>query len=153
MKNIRPYIFSLIILSGSSLAPFIVYAEMYKWIDENGNTNYTEKRPPEDISTEIIDPPPTVDTKSAQKELSDTSGKADKRREDRIKNIEEKEKAEQELAENEEQCEKVKAIQKSYERPRVNYVNDDGSRRRGTEEERLDSLARAKENVNKFCNY
>lgn len=128
------------------------YAEMYKWIDEEGNTHYSQKPPTGDISAETIAPSYSSASDAAQKEVVDNTKKADKLRDERLKKSEERVKAEQELAKKKEQCAIAKKKQASFERPRVNYVDDEGNRRRGTEEERLEDLAKAKEEVNKFCN-
>lgn len=151
MINIQSYIIRVVILTSSFTIPNISYAEMYKWVDEEGNTHYTEKRPAGNITTETIGPPSSVDTDAAQKTLSDSTKKADKIRDERIKKSEELEKEEQELSQKKEKCEKARKAQASYERPRVNYVDDEGNRRRGTEEERQLDLAKAKENVKKLC--
>ena len=55
-------------------------------------------------------------------------------------------------AEKKARCEQAKKSQASFERPRVNAVNEDGSRRVMGEEERLESLEKAKKAVEEACN-
>ena len=49
------------------LVPQNSIARMYKWVDEDGNTQYTQSPPPGDIESEVIKPPPKVDTEAAEK--------------------------------------------------------------------------------------
>ena len=132
--------------------PQSVLARMYKWVDEDGNTHYTQSPPPGDIQAEEINPPPEVDTEAAQKQLEAQRKQADKLQTDREKRAELAEKEKKIAAEKEARCQAAKASQASFERPRVNYVDDDGSRRIMGEEERLAGLARAKEQVKEACN-
>lgn len=146
-------ILAILLMSFLTLClPATTLAEIYKWVDEAGNTHYSQTPPSGDISAETIVPSYSDTSESAQKEITDNSKKADKLRGERLKKAELKEKAKQELAEKKAQCEKAKQVQASYERPRVNYVDEEGNRRRGSEEERLSDLAKAKENVKKLCN-
>ncbi len=151
MVKILSYIVGIVILSGSCMIANIAHAEMYKWVDENGNTHYTQNPPPPNIVPDIIAPPPSINSEAATKKEMSTIEKANKLREERIKKAEDTAKEKSELAQKKAQCEKAKKVQASYERPRVNYVDDDGNRRRATEEERQADLAKAKDEVKKLC--
>ena len=131
--------------------PQIVTAKMYKWIDENGNTHYTQTPPSGDIQAIEISPPPRVDTSEAQKKLESQIEQADKYQSDRYKQLELEEKEQKLAADKEARCMSARASQASFERPRVNYVNEDGSRRIMEEEERLASLEKAKAQVKEAC--
>ena len=128
------------------------YAEMYKWVDEEGNTHYTQSPPPGDINAESIKPPPKIDTESASKDLEKKQERVEKLREQRITSAEEQEKAAQEEAEKEEECRKAKARLASYQRPRVNVQNPDGSLRVLPENERQAEIKKSEEYVKKACN-
>ncbi len=128
------------------------YAEMYKWVDEEGNTHYTQSPPPSDITVETIKPPPKVDTEGASKTLDQQKKKANDLREKRITTAEEKQKAEEEAAEKEKKCQQAKARLASYQRPRVNLNNPDGTVRVISEDERQAEIKKSNEYIEKACN-
>jgi hypothetical protein len=41
-----------------ALVPLLAQAQMYKWVDENGHTQFADRPPPEGVKFEIIKPPP-----------------------------------------------------------------------------------------------
>ena len=126
-------------------------AKMYKWVDEKGNTHYTQSPPPGDIQGEQLNLKSNVDTESAQKKVEDQKNKADELQSERHKKAEIAQK-EKELAEQKEaRCKQAKASKASFERPRVNAVNEDGSRRIMGDEERLEGLTKAIKEVNEAC--
>ena len=127
------------------------HATAYKWVDEDGNTHYTQTPPPGDTPGEVINRPPKVDTEAARSEIKSLTKRADKLQAERT---EKAEKRRQQLAQETERatlCQQARASRASYERPRVNEVMADGSRRIMGEEERLAGLARARTLVSKFC--
>lgn len=127
-------------------------AEMYKWVDEEGNTHYSQSPPPGNINAEAIKPPPKVDTQEASKSLEQQKKKATDLREKRLTAAEEKQKAEDEAAEKEKKCQQARDRLASYQRPRVNLKNPDGTLRIVPEEERQAEIKKSQEYVNKACN-
>ena len=127
-------------------------ATAYKWVDEDGNTHYTQTPPPGGMSGEAITPPlPKVDTEAARSKIKSLTERADKLQAERAEKAEQRR---QQLAQEAEQatlCQQARTSQASYERPRVNEVMEDGSRRIMGEEERQAGLARARNLVSKFC--
>ena len=126
-------------------------ATAYKWVDEDGNTHYTQTPPPGDTPGEAINRPPKVDTEAAQGEIKALTERADKLQAERTKKAEQRQKKLAQEAERATLCQQARASQASYERPRVNEVMADGSRRVMGEEERQAGLARARTLVSKFC--
>mgnify|MGYP003624459369 FL=1 len=126
-------------------------AKIYKWVDENGKTHYTQSPPPGDTQSEQIKLNSKVDTESAQKQLEDQKNKADDLQSERHKKSEIAQKEKELAAKKEEWCERAKASKASFERPRVNAVNDDGSRRIMGDEERLEGLIKATKEVRDAC--
>jgi len=106
---------------------FPVAAEMYKWDDENGDTHYSQSPPNSDVNVKIIKPPSTVDTEGANKTLQEQKEKYDKLRNDRLAVVDEQKKSEEETLANQEKCEQARKRLASYQRPRVNTKNPDGS--------------------------
>lgn len=127
------------------------FAVMYKWVDADGNVQYTQSPPPEGVESATIKPPPAVDTGNAIKQLENQKQRADQYLEDQDKQKEEKQTAGTELAQKKALCEQAKARVASYERPRVNIVAEDGTRTRAPEETRLEELKKSKEDVDKYC--
>ena len=126
-------------------------ATAYKWVDEDGNTHYTQTPPPGDTPGEAINRPSRVDTEAAQGEIRALTERADKLRAERAEKAEQRQKKLAQEAERQARCQQARASQAGYERPRVNEVMVDGSRRIMGEEERQAGLARAKTLVSKFC--
>lgn len=126
-------------------------ATAYKWVDEDGNTHYTQTPPPGDTPGEAINRPPKVDTEAARSAIKSLTERADKLQAERAEKAEQRR---QQLAQEAEQatlCQQARASRASYERPRVNEVMADGSRRAMGEEERQAGLARARNLVSRFC--
>ena len=126
-------------------------ATAYKWVDEDGNTHYTQTPPPGETPGEAINRPPKVDTEAARGEIKALTERADKLQADRAEKAEQRQKKLAQEAERETLCQQARTSRASYERPRVNEVMADGSRRIMGEEERQAGLARAKDLVSKFC--
>ena len=126
-------------------------ATAYKWVDEDGNTHYTQTPPPGDTPGEAINRPPRVDTEAAQGEIKALTERADKLQAERVEKAEQRRQQLAQEAERATLCQQARASQASYERPRVNEVMADGSRRVMGEEERQAGLARARTLVSKFC--
>ena len=151
MKQLK--MLQIIGLAMVMIMPFHLHAKMYKWVDENGVTQYTQYPPPEQgIEVETIKPPPPVNTEAAQKELQDLENKIDSAKDARNSSEEEAVKSEQDQAQKQAECNKAKARLASYQRPRVNKVLPDGTRVRIPEEERLSEIEKSKELIKKACN-
>jgi Skp family chaperone for outer membrane proteins len=126
-------------------------AEMYKWVDENGETHYTQSPPPGDIKAETIKPPPAVDSTAAQKELDELSKGLDTRREGREKEATTATEEQQYQEARKQKCEQAQRRLQQAERPLTNFVDADGTERRATEEERQQQIGGAKQQVKEFC--
>jgi membrane-bound lytic murein transglycosylase len=126
-------------------------AEMYKWVDDEGNTHYTQSPPPGDVKAKTIKPPPKVNPEHSQKQLQNRQKSLNEARDNRQKAGEEKREREQELEQQRADCEKAKARLASYQRPRVNLVDKDGNPSRATEEQRQAEIARSKDLISKLC--
>jgi len=127
------------------------FAAMYKWVDEEGNTHYSE-RPPPGIETETIKPPPKVDTERALKDLEERKNKFNESEETRVKKAEDQEIRGEEVAMNKRNCELARdKLAKANEQTRVYAQEKDGTRRRITEEERQERIAAAQKDIAEFC--
>ena len=127
-------------------------ATAYKWVDADGNTHYTQTPPPGDRPSQAISaPPPGADTEAARSKIKSLTERADRLQEERAEKAEKRRQQRAEEAERETLCQEARASRASYERPRVNQVMADGSRRVMGEEERQAGLARARALVGRFC--
>ena len=147
MKNLS---LSLIV---SGLISFPVCAELYKWVDEEGNVHYSQSKPNADVTVETIKPPPSIEVEAEQaqdlsqqrKDLLD--GFAKQREEaQRRKEHEEKEKAKAER-----NCAKSKENLSKLEQTRRIKIDDDGDDGFAANEARDKKIALARENIKKWC--
>jgi Domain of unknown function (DUF4124) len=152
MRKISRFIVKVSLLLCGFIISLSTTAEMYKWVDENGNTHYSQSPPNIDVDVEKIKPPAKIDTESAIKSLDKQKNAADKLRDDRISAKEEKQKTEEETTRKKEECQQARARLASYQRPRVNILNEDGSQRTILEEERQAEIRKSQDYVDKACN-
>ena len=130
---------------------FSVPAKMYKWVDENGQVQYTQNPPPGDIEAKEIKPPPKVDTEAAQRSLEAQKKRVEEQYEERMNAKKENEESEQQAKEKEEKCNQARNRLASFQRPRVNLVDEEGNPARATEEQRLAGIEKAKEYLSENC--
>ncbi|MBL1143150.1 MAG: DUF4124 domain-containing protein [Proteobacteria bacterium] len=127
-------------------------AEMYKWVDENGDTHYSQSPPVSDVKVEKIAPPPAVDPSNAQQDLQRTVEKVNSLREERLVARENQEKEKDEEKRKKEQCQQLKESLNSLTvRPRANKVDEEGNLVRMTEEERQEKIENTKQQMKEKC--
>lgn len=135
------------------LTPISGFTAMYKWVDEEGNTHYTQQPPPDGIAAETVQPPPGVDTEQAVKELTQEQEQLKKLEENRIKQEEELAKQTELDAQKKENCrisrDRLSSLQNSG---RVRAVDEEGNVTRITEEEHQSRIKEVQENIKKYCN-
>jgi len=147
-----------IIVTGFLLSAFAgaAGAEIYKWVDKDGNVQYTQSPPPDGIKGQEIQPPPPppeADVEAADQALEKRVESGQKAEDAKTEQAGEKVKTEADAAKQAQRCEQAKARVASYERPRVTVADsaaEDG-RRRATEEERLAELEKSQTLVREFC--
>lgn len=142
---------SIIIIISSLSYSMMSIAQVYKWTDADGTTHYTQTPPPKDIEAIKIKSPPPVDTESANEELRLKKKRLDKTREQRLKHAEKREKEEQEKKLADQNCQRARARLATYQKPRVNLVDEAGNYTKITEEERLSELTKSKDLVDEHC--
>jgi hypothetical protein len=143
---------SIILLSW--LITLSVSAEIYKWVDEEGNVHYGEK-PPSTITEDgikTIKYKDNVDTHSANEALKKKSkslNKLSKKRKEKREDVATKK---EKLAKNKVLCEQAKKNLANYQFPKVSMKEDDGSVRALGEEERQLGIKKSEEIVKQVCN-
>ena len=148
MQNLTLY---LLLLLGMCI-PFHGYAEVYKWVDEHGQTHYGEK-PPEGEATEIkIQDTPGADA-SMHKQYEERDKLLKIYEEERNIKEEEKRKAEEQARKQAEKCREVENELKDIHQGHVvYYTTDDKGERRYLSDAELDQRARKfQEQYNQHC--
>jgi Domain of unknown function (DUF4124) len=126
-------------------------AEMYKWVDEEGNTHYSQSPPVTVDEVITIKPPTKVDTEAASKAVEQRQEKLQKMAESRYEKKQASLKAEEEKAAQQQKCQAAKERLSKVERPRVQFIDGEGNVRRPTQEEYQQRLADAQAAVDKYC--
>jgi len=130
----------------------ICYAEMYKWVDADGQTHYSEKPPAGDIEVSTIKPPPKVDTEKALKELEERKNRLKDIEENRNEKAEEQSAAQEEQAGNQANCDLARdKLSRVINNPRVYSKDEDGNRYKIAEEERQAKIAEARKLISEYC--
>ena len=146
------YNLSILVLSSVALS---VSAEIYKWVDDEGNIHYGEKPPSTNTKEEVetIKIRDNVDTQRAaetlkkkSKSLNDLSDERKQEKADALNN-------KKELAKNKMRCEQAVTQLANYQHPKVNIKESDGTYRAVGEEERQAGLKKSEELVKKACSY
>ena len=144
----RPIILVLssFLIAGSGTAQ----AEIYKSVTKSGETIYTDRLTRDATNVEVVKS--KIGRSSAPRPTPEQLTKASdatKAEAEKIAKIE-AERAE-DVAIRKRNCEQAKSRSASLELPRINRVNDDGSRTRMPEEWRQTELAAAKAAVKTYC--
>ncbi len=150
MRN-RAICLQLLCLAAFFLNSSITFAAMYKWVDEEGNTHYSQSPPPGDIKGETIKPPPRINPEYDTKKQGERSQMLDDIQKKREQAREEQLKAEEESAQKQKQCEQARARLASYERPRIMVKDADGNPTRIGEDQRMAELEKSRELVRELC--
>lgn len=132
---------------------FSVHAQIYKWVDENGQTNYSQQPPASGEAQQIdVPPPPTIDTEQAQQEVDEL-----------IEQQEAAEQAEQEAQQQarqeaeqqairEENCRIARQNLEQYQNnPGRRVIDEDGNVTRLREEVRQQKMQEFQQQIDEFC--
>ena len=145
----RSSVISLSLLAVSFTLPA---AEVYKWVDKDGNTVYSQNPPPGDTESSTVKTPAAPDdSEAAQKAMQSEIKRADSFLEERQKQAKEEQKAKEDLAFEQENCRRARTRQQSYSIPRGRIIQPDGTQIRPDEDTRLKKLEEANKEVEKWC--
>ncbi|MDQ3562890.1 MAG: DUF4124 domain-containing protein [Pseudomonadota bacterium] len=126
-------------------------AEMYKWIDDEGQVQYSQSPPP-GRPAETIKPPPKVDSKAAREKLKQQLQDFELRGDKRQEQAEADQKTQEQAGERKAACDTARErLAKLEGKPRILQYAEDGSSKRLTEEERQADIAEARKQVEKHC--
>ena len=145
------YLFGYLILASVVIFSSAVQAELYKWVDKNGNINYTQSPPPPGVDGTTIKPPPSFNSDSAQSRLDQRLDTLEQRADQRQKQAEEQQQAKSEREEQEKICNQARARLASYQYPKVSVQGADGASIQLGEEVRQREVDKSQSQVNDFC--
>ncbi len=141
----------LCVTLGMALASPGLLAEMYKWIDDEGQVQYSQSPPP-GRPAETIKPPPKVDSKAAREKLKQQLQDFELRGDKRQEQAEADQKTQEQAGERKAACDTARErLAKLEGKPRILQYAEDGSSKRLTEEERQADIAEARKQVEKHC--
>jgi len=153
MRNTIATLLSLLFIIGSFTLTGTALAKTYKWVDENGVTQYTATPPPNgDFKT--IKPPskPAVDPVKAQGEFDKRLEAFNKRQEKTQKAKKEADEQAAKKADAEKKCAQAKKNLNLFQvKVRVRFAEKDGSARYLTDDERAANIKRAQEAIKSYC--
>ena len=129
-------------------------AKTYKWVDENGVTQYTQTPPPKGDYESVKPPPkPAIHPEEAKKQLLERVEAYDERRTDAQKSQEEADKKQAETDKKASDCEKSKQNLSYFEsKTRIKQKDKDGNVVLLPEEERQKKIQKMREDIKKLCN-
>lgn len=138
-----------------SIILFTVYesafAEVYKWVDKDGKTVYSQSKPSGDVKYETVSSPADVDSARALKKLRDDKIRAQKlmRERERVQSAQRQKKAKSE--ERQKNCDLARENLASLQPPRISVKLPDGSFTRMSEEERQSRIKQAQAKIQEWC--
>ncbi|CAN5897544.1 DUF4124 domain-containing protein [soil metagenome] len=136
---------------GVALASPGLLAEVYKWVDDQGQVQYSQSPPP-GRPAQTIKPPPKVDSKSARETLEQQLKDAEIRSDKQQEQAEADQKTQEQGDERKAACEAARErLTKLEGKPRILQYAEDGSSKRLTEEERQTAIAEARKKIEKYC--
>tara|TARA_R110002153_G_scaffold107109_3_gene246773 strand:+ start:28469 stop:28930 length:462 start_codon:yes stop_codon:yes gene_type:complete len=137
----------------SSLIATATFAETYKWVDKNGQINYSQQAPRNITATKIKDPlPPAMDPNAAQQQIDELINQQDSEDQTRLEQ-QNKNKIEAENEANQEtNCNTAQQQLQQYQNnPGRKAIDADSNVTRLTEEERQQKIQELQKNVSKYC--
>ena len=125
-------------------------ADIYKWVDENGDTHYAERKPSTQADVESVTP--KASPALAERESWEARNEAFEKQRTEASEAQKKDaEAAADAAATKRNCEQAKIRAAKLEFPRINKVDADGTRTRMPEEWRQTQLNEAKTAIGKYC--
>ena len=127
------------------------YAEIYKWVDEQGNINYGDK-PVVNANEMAVDVTDKGNVKISDKREKNRQKLLDAYNEDQVRENKEKKKIEKRKKKRQRDCAQAEDHMRTYDRARSLYnLDKDGNRVTLTDKERKKSTAELKKYIQKNC--
>lgn len=141
------------LLTVALLLSFSVNAQIYKWVDDNGQTHYSQEPPASGEAQQMdVPPPPPIDPDEAQKEVDDLIEQqqaAEKAQQEAEKEAQQE--AEQEAI-KQENCRIARENLRQYQNnPGRRVMDEDGNVTRLREEDRQQKMLEFQEQIDLYC--
>lgn len=136
-----------------SLFATAAFAEIYKWVDENGQTHYSQQAP-RDIPATVIKtpPPPAIDPNIAQQQVDELITQQEAEDQVQLEQQNQQKIEAEKVADQQKNCEIAKQQLEQYQNnPGRRIMDADGNVTRLAEEERQQKIQESQENVTKYC--
>lgn len=131
-----------------------VHADVYKWVDAQGQTHYSQTPPPAGQSAKLIetDKPPSVDVESQQKEIESLIQQQAEDKEQQEQRLAKQRQQAQLAEENAKKCKLARHNLQQYQNnPGRRVMDSEGNVTRPSEEDRQEMIKRLQEAVTEFC--
>jgi hypothetical protein len=132
------------------------HAQVYKWVDQDGNVQYTDQPPPSDADWREkklnikTPPPPPVEKQETASETLEEKMQAFKERRDSEQKAETK--RQEEAVENNKRCVSAQGQLKIFqESPRLTFPDGQGGIVYADDEMRQKKIAEAQKNIATYC--
>jgi hypothetical protein len=141
------------IIAGWLVAMGLAQAAMYKWVDENGVTQYSQYPPPNHKAEVVAPPPPPAeDPGEARKKLEATLQKQNEQRETATTAGKEQAKTAEQAKLREQNCQTARSnLEKLTTGGRKRVIGADGVATYLTEEDQQARIDTAKKQIEEFC--
>lgn len=129
-----------------------VFAETYKWTDDEGNVHYSQQPPPGDIKAKTMDTP-NAGSEAGKSEVQRRLEAFQKRDEKREEAEQERQRQQKKAEIYRKNCQTAKDRLAKLQRGRqVRAFDEDGNMRRLSVEEHQQRIDNVKKDVEKYCN-
>lgn len=130
-----------------------LYAAVYKWVDENGVTQYSATPPPKGNFNKLKEPPPPADgTADTVRRLEQQNKAFSERRGEQLKASNKQKQAQAKAAQNVEKCKKARDNLSYFQaRTRIRYLEEDGTATFLSEEQRQQRMKGIQKRIDAYC--
>ncbi|MBL4638062.1 MAG: energy transducer TonB [Gammaproteobacteria bacterium] len=148
-----PYLRQICLFLLLSTMSMMSYADVYKWVDEEGQTHYSQQAPIGQ-ATEVLKapPPPTILPADAQQKIDQLINEQNEAKYEQKRYVQQQQ---QEIKQQEQQQENCKRSQDNLQQflnnPGRRFQKSDGTVTRLTEEERQQRINQIKLDINEYC--
>lgn len=138
---------------GLALAAPLQADEIYKWVDEDGVTHYSQQPPPSGDAARVgVDKRPDEEVERERQEMQETGEQLEAQREERREADQQARKEAGEREEREQRCADLRSsLKKLTENRRLLVPDGDGDVRRLPEEERQERVAERRRQIEEEC--
>ncbi|OUR63956.1 hypothetical protein A9Q79_09415 [Methylophaga sp. 42_25_T18] len=148
-----PYLRQFCLFFLLSIAATLVHADVYKWVDEEGQTHYSQQAPVGQ-ETELLKapPPPASLPADAQSKIDQLINEQNEARYEQKRQAAEQQQTLKQQEQQETNCKRSQEnLQKFLDNPGRRYKQADGTVTRLAEEERQKRIQEFKLDINEYC--